>query len=83
MGEAGCSVGVPTLDVQFILLALYKLRIARAVRDVMCMVYYVHCIQCIVCIVQWAVCNVQRAVAKGLRAWGGPAEVLGEKSLGK
>ena len=83
MGEAGCSVGVPALKVQFILLALYKLRIACAVRDVMCMVYYVHCIQCIVCIVQWAVCNVQRAVAKGLRAWGGPAEVLGEKSLGK
>lgn len=48
MGESGCSVGVPTLDVQFILLALYKLRIAYAVRDVMCMVYYVQCTLCIV-----------------------------------
>ena len=80
MGEARCSVGVPTLKLQFILPALYILRCALCA---MCLVYYVHCIQCIVCIVQWAVCNVQRAVAKGLRAWGGPAEVLGEKSLGK
>ena len=88
MGEVGCSVGVPTLKGQFILLALCKLRIARAVRDVMCMVYYVQCTLCIVTrySIHCAMGSVQCATGsgKGVEGLGrAGAEVLGEKSLGK